>query len=677
MVAAWARGGIGRVVEVTGPLGIGKTRMLAEVSALVAAAGRDAIAARCHEAERSLTYSLAVELLRAASRVRPDLAQLLTEPIRSELRRLVPDLGTDATPPSATPPPLDGPGAVVRLYAAVADAFAAIGPLAIVIDDVQLIDVASAELLAYLLNRVTDLKLLLVLSYPSHQGAPSAVRAALAERSAHRTGRDDHRDVIALPPFGHDDIREVLAASGVEADDDHIRRLLRETGGIPLLVLGYARDVATDSFADSSADSARAMPADVRNVFVARLTSMSETGQQLLAAAAVLGGPSTFDELRATSGRADVEVVDAIEEASSAGLLVESRGATPATYDLPYAMLQRVVDEQLSAGRRRLLHGRAADALLRHKSAARPTTGAATIARHLHEAGRFDDAAQWHWRAALDAQALFAHAQALQHVEAAQSLGFPAAEAHLLAGELLTTMGRYREALAAYEAASAATPEGDTAQLAALEHRLADVYHRIGDYRVADAHASAALALLEALTEPDGAMAARVMADQALIAYRMDDDQLAAVRVIAARAAAEAVGDPSAFAQALDVEGMLALRAGNLREAEDVLRQSLIVARQVSDPSHAVAALNNLARVQADRGNRDEALVTASEALALGLAHGDRHRAAALHTNLADLLHACGRDDDAISHLKQAAILFAGIDDQDQLQPEIWKLVQW
>ena len=43
-----------------------------------------------------------------------------------------------------------------------------------------------------------------------------------------------------------------------------------------------------------------------------------------------------------------------------------------------------------------------------------------------------------------------------------------------------------------------------------------------------------------------------------------------------------------------------------------------------------------------------------------------------------DLLYAAGRSEEAMAHLKQAVIIFAEIGtDAGELQPEIWKLVEW
>ena len=46
--------------------------------------------------------------------------------------------------------------------------------------------------------------------------------------------------------------------------------------------------------------------------------------------------------------------------------------------------------------------------------------------------------------------------------------------------------------------------------------------------------------------------------------------------------------------------------------------------------------------------------------------------------NLADLLQMTGRPDEAMAHLKRAVSLFAEIGGRPaELEPEIWKLVEW
>ena len=109
--------------------------------------------------------------------------------------------------------------------------------------------------------------------------------------------------------------------------------------------------------------------------------------------------------------------MEALDEAVRRFLITEvppagDRGAP--TYDFPYEALRDVVYESSTLARRRLLHGRAADALARRYERDPVTTRAATIAEHLQRAGRDAEAARWWWRAAERARELYAHAEALR-----------------------------------------------------------------------------------------------------------------------------------------------------------------------------------------------------------------------------------------------------------------------
>ena len=107
------------------------------------------------------------------------------------------------------------------------------------------------------------------------------------------------------------------------------------------------------------------------------------------------------------------------------------------------------------------------------------------------------------------------------------------------------------------------------------------------------------------------------------------------------------------------------------------LRESLRLAEDLGDPEARVAALNNLALALGTRGESEEALNTAQTALELCARLGDRHREAAIHNNLADLLHAANREEESMAHLKKAVAIFAEVGEQEEMRPEIWKLVEW
>jgi tetratricopeptide (TPR) repeat protein len=420
----------------------------------------------------------------------------------------------------------------------------------------------------------------------------------------------------------------------------------------------------------------------VQALLRARAGAVSEVGRQILAAAAVIG--RSFDPalVRSASGRSEDETVDGLEELTRRGLVREmaSPGAGELRLDFTHARLRDVVYDGLSLARRRLLHARVATALVSERGAGDGRVRWSVIAYHETLAGRTEAAAEAHRRAGDDARAIFANEEAREHLEAALALGHPAvAELHGAIGEVLTLLGDYEGAL--FHLASAAALAGPEDQ-AVLEHRQGLVHARRGEWERAEGHLVAALAGTE-----DPAMRSRMLADRSAIADRSGDPATAERFAREALSLAEAVGDPVGTARSLDLLGILARRRGDLEGARAVLERAISIVdaprpdgflAAASDPGVRIAASNTLALVLADQGDRERAMDLTIDALARCERQGDRHRQAALENNLADLLHAEGRLDEAMEHLKRAVSLFAEVGgNPDELEPEIWKLVEW
>jgi DNA-binding SARP family transcriptional activator/tetratricopeptide (TPR) repeat protein len=633
----------GRVVALVGEPGIGRSALADAFAEQSLASGVGVLVGRAHEAERGLALAAVGDLVRQAMEASPASVARLRRVETAELSRLVP---LDDVPPL---PALDGPGAQTRLF----DAVSALLRLTLtgdgtrgllVVDDADHLDAASADFVGYLARRVPP-GLLVVLTWRLST-APDALSSTAVER-------------VAVPPLGPDDAATLVRSLGLELDGSEVAALVRRTGGSPRLLREYALTA-------SAGDPVRSL--EIRDLVDARLAASAETTRQVVAAAAVLGRAADPDLLRITSGRADVEVVDAVEEAVERGLLVELRES--GEYDIPYDGLRVLVESRLSQARRRLLHGRAADALL-----AQGEAPAAGVAAHLAAAGRRDEAAGWYWTAACEARDLWAHETALDNLAEALALGFDPERCHRACGDALTALGRYRAALDELEQA-ASLCEGR--ELADVEHSLADIHHRLGAWSTSRSHLESALALLEPFDDDEArVLRARCLADLALLHVREHELELAAEVTAAAFDLATRTGDAAALAQSLDVLGVLAAERGDLVTARTHLRASLSYAAHLDDPAQTVAALNNLSLVELEDGNLPEALDVARRALELGERHGDRHRLAALHTNLADLLHAADRPDEALAHLAAAAALFADVDSDVERRPEIWKLVAW
>ncbi|MGH2465111.1 MAG: hypothetical protein ACRDGI_06590, partial [Candidatus Limnocylindrales bacterium] len=357
-------------------------------------------------------------------------------------------------------------------------------------------------------------------------------------------------------------------------------------------------------------------------------------------------------------------------------------------YDFTHGRLRDVAYDRLSLARRRLLHGRVADAMAGATDGGSGLGRWSLIAHHQALAGRSAQAAEAHRRAGDAARSVYANAEARGHLEAALANGHPAVAAiHGTLGDVLTLLGDYDGALAHLETALGLTgPEDEVG----LDHRLGLVLARLGDRERADRYLVAALVGLGPGGDPG--TRAEIVADRGAIAHRDGDSERAAQLAAEALRLGDAAGNPLAVARAEGLLGMISRSKGDLASARDhagraiaaadlaesLLRSDPTGARARVDTSVRVAALNTLALVCADAGDRVRAIDLTQEALGLCERQGDLHHQAALENNLADLFHADGHVEETMIHLKRAVALFAEIGGRPgELLPEVWTLVEW
>ena len=680
-----ATGPDGHVIVLEGEAGIGKTRLAEALLEHAGAVGGITITAHCYEGETNLAYAPFTDALRAAIAHpgRASWLETLPDYTLSEAARLLPEI-SNLRRGLPTAPPLDSPGAQIHFFESISQVLLAAcsgpRPGVLFVEDLHWADVASLELLTYLLRRLRGLSLCVLLTWRSeHIPSGHRLRTTLAELERAGTAT-----LVALDRLSRSAVVELIRASSRDAElpESIGGRLHDETEGLPFFVVEYL-DAIAKGVQPMSADQ-WTLPGGVRDLLRSRLSAVSETGSQLLNTAAVIGRSFDFETLREASGRSEEEAITALEQLIDQGLVEEVRsagGEQGLVYDFCHQKLRELVYEETSLIRRRLLHRRVAEALVNRARGHRETGAlAGQIAYHYRLAGQDSTAADYFFLAGEYARTLYANAEALRDFRSALALGYPdTAKLHEAIGDVLTLLGEYAEAVTSYETAAALC---EPAALPGLEHKLGNVHHRRGEWELAESHFEAALAALGE-TGSSGELA-RIYADWSLTAHMhrahggaaqtADPWELArqALRL------AEAADDTRALAQVHNLLGVLARVAGDLANAQQHLETSLRLAETLNDPGARAAALNNLALAYAAGGALDRALALEETALAVCVAQGDRHREAALHNNLADLLHAAGRSQEAMPHLRQAVAIYSEIGvEAGAVQPEVWKLAEW
>ncbi|SHM85331.1 helix-turn-helix transcriptional regulator [Actinacidiphila paucisporea] len=349
----------GRVLEIIGEPGIGKTRLLGELEQAAAAHGLPALTGRAPEPERRIPFGPFVDALddRLADLAAGGAARPTHDTLRS-LGSVFPSLAplVPAAAPAAGTHPAPLPLGLHGFYRAVRQSLHALAVPALVLalDDMHRADEESVELIAQLLRRPIDTPVLLVLAH-RHRQTPVRLRAALAG-----TAWDHER--LQLGPLSD---RDMAALLGERTSTPWHRALYQESRGNPLYLKALHACMPQGLPADPSLTPGDAgeLPPAVEAALLAELDALSPHGALLARAAAVAG--ESFDvPLAAEIASLDEAVaLGAIDELAAQDIIRPTAG--PLDFSFRHALVRRVVYDSTSPGWRLGAHARAAVALRR------------------------------------------------------------------------------------------------------------------------------------------------------------------------------------------------------------------------------------------------------------------------------------------------------------------------
>jgi tetratricopeptide (TPR) repeat protein len=430
---------------------------------------------------------------------------------------------------------------------------------------------------------------------------------------------------------------------------------LRRAEGLPFYLVSSARAFEAAQDQEQALGRARdattgggPIPASVAESVQARVAALPVAARRLVEISAVAGRIVPGALLLVMMPRPEEETLDALEALVHAGLLAEDGAGT---YRFTHDLIRETVEAMVGSQRRRTLHRRLAEELERgddHTHRGR----AADLACHFAEAGERMRALPYALLAGDQAEALYAHAEAEAHYQAAlvmaQELGDAPREAEALEklGGAFRLLGRHREAAAFFDQALHVYPKlgdqlGELRALAGWLKALSEVGRE--QLEAAVARAKVVLARIEPVNTPLtpllGSALAAAHTDLGWILWTAglyedaQTEQRQAVEL--ARASGDeaelaeaqfvliAAGGVEPTAQAFEETLALAERSGRTRavvtshnmaafmyvgtgdfaRAMEHQEQALAVAEQRQDPRHLAWQLKNFSRFLFDAGD--------------------------------------------------------------------------
>jgi len=417
-----AKAGEGRVVLVSGEPGIGKSRLSAALSSRIQGEPHTRVRYFCspHHQDSAL-YPFIVQLEHASGFARDD----TTDGKLSKLQALL-SLGTPGNeiellaellslPNTAADLNLSQQRKREQLFETLLrqlETSALSRPVLMVFEDAHWIDPTSRELLDLILNRVSRLPVLLIVTFrPEFQ---------------HGWSGQSQVTVMALNRLGGHDgaalVEHLAGNAGLarEAVDEIVER----ADGVPLFVEELTKAVLesgdpSDRVAAvlaASPSPALSIPATLHASLIARLDRLGPSAKEVAQIGAILGREFGYDLIEPVAHRPAVELTVALDRLEAAGLLF-CRGIAPqSSYLFKHALVQDAAYSTLLRGRRQELHARVAAALEEHFGdlvQRQPEL----LAHHLTAAGDIERAVDQWLKAGRHAGGRLAHAEAIAHLE--------------------------------------------------------------------------------------------------------------------------------------------------------------------------------------------------------------------------------------------------------------------
>jgi DNA-binding CsgD family transcriptional regulator len=336
--------GTGRLVAIEAQAGLGKTRLLQAVRAAGAKAGLHVLAARATELERDFPFALVRQLFE------PQLTAMPTPRRDGLLEGAGAARGALGLADDGTAPDRDTFSVLHGLYWLTA-ALAEQQPLLLAIDDAHWSDAASLDYLGFLLPRLEELPVLLVVtSRPDDPHAASSLAQIVTDTLAQRL------TPAALSPAA---AAELLAAELGQPPEATFATTCHEvSGGNPFLLCELARTLAAQSINPGS-EEARLVrelaPERVTRTVLLRIAQLSQRARAIARALAVLGEDSDHRLAAELATLGPDAALTAADELRAAAILDAG-----AQLRFIHPLVRTAVYSDLPAGERAAMHARAA-----------------------------------------------------------------------------------------------------------------------------------------------------------------------------------------------------------------------------------------------------------------------------------------------------------------------------
>ncbi|NJP31931.1 ATP-binding protein [Micromonospora thermarum] len=356
------RGGSGTAVWIEGEAGIGKSALVAAVAASAREDGCEVLSATADQ----LAHPLPLRVMFDCLAVDPSSADPRRAGIADFVRAGRPELFLGG----------DTASAAAEMLIGLIDELCTAAPTLLVLDDLHWADDTSLALCQRLVPAATQMPLLLILSSRPVARRPQLEQLRSVVRSVGAT-------TVPLGPLTGAQVSGLVSGIVGARPGPALTRLAEQANGNPLYVrelidvLVRERLLEIGDRAELRDPTSGAVPTSLAAALGTRLSFVPAATMDVLRIAALFGGEFAVTEVAAVLGRPAIEFATDLQEAVTAGIIVEA--GERMTFRHP--LVRQALYDGMPAALRAALHRDAARAL------ARSGTGTLRVAQQLLAAG--------------------------------------------------------------------------------------------------------------------------------------------------------------------------------------------------------------------------------------------------------------------------------------------------
>jgi predicted ATPase/class 3 adenylate cyclase len=638
---AAASGPGARVAAVVGDAGLGKTRLMEELVATLRREGETprVLHGRCLAYTGASTYLPFIQILKSALGVKDDMSLAEeAEQVRDGVKRIWPEDEWGELDAAELLTELLAPGGNGRRPAGrdtdqirdqlffvverVLNRLAAAQPVMLVVEDTQWADRSSLALIEHLARTLRDARVFILLNLrPPEEAAPRAAEL-LTALTTH-----EHVTVVELRDLSPEESSQLVAALlEVEKLPAPTRCFIIErSGGNPFFVEEIIKSLIEEGVLVQRGDSWAAtreiqeldIPDTVEGVVRSRVDNLPRLQKRLIQRASVVGEVFWRKIVAELMERSVDDCLDDLERRDLVRQRLESIFDDDLEYIFKHTILHETVYNSILRRVRRTLHLRTAH-WVEQNYADRIEAYYPLVAHHYEHGGEPGRAAEYYFRAATRAAALYANDNAKKfYAQAAALTTAPPLTRGIYFGwgEVCARTGDNYDAISNFDAALDACRSGE--EEAEVYHRLGDAYEKMSAYPKALDYFSLAEELLAG--KPPSLVLANAYKSSAWVHYLRGD-----------------------FESAFDVA----------QKADDILER---LGRDDFEADMVRARLDSIRGAVYHEWNLpEEARLAYDRTLALYEKHGNLFGVATILNNIGTTEMTQGRIDSAISYLHKS-----------------------